>query len=119
MIDRDWKPKKIVAVRFYKSLNGNEPVKIWLKDQTREDRRFIGEDIKTIEYGWPLGMPLVRKMESNLWEVRCRISKGIARVLFTVSGETLILLHGFIKKSQKIPLKELEIARRRLKTMEC
>ena len=61
---------KVITVKFYQSASGNEPVKEWLKTLCRDDKRIIGEDIKTVEYGWPLGMPLVRKLDKNLWEVR-------------------------------------------------
>lgn len=74
--------------------------------------------MKTIEYGWPIGMPLVRKMDTNLWEVRCHISGGqIARVLFTVYEDIMVLLHGFIKKSQKTPNKDLTLAKQRRNTV--
>jgi phage-related protein len=79
-----------------------------------EDRKTIGEDVKTVQFSWPLGMPLVRKLEQGLWEVRSNITSGTARVLFTVQGEFLVLLHGFVKKSAKIPLDDLSLARKRL-----
>ncbi len=104
-------PKPILAVFFYKSESGNEPVREWLKMLEKEHRRVIGEDIKTVQLGWPLGMPLVRKLEANLWEVRSKLSLGIVRILFTVIGNQMILLHGFIKKSQKIPGKDLKLAK--------
>ena len=94
----------VLKVVFYRSETGNEPVRDWLKNLHRDDKRQIGEDIKTAQLGWPLGMPLIRKIDKDLWEVRTRLATGIARVLFTVDGEHMILLHGFIKKSQK-PLK--------------
>jgi len=77
--------------------------------------KAIGEDIKTIQFGWPLGMPLVEKIQPYLWEVRTKILDGISRVFFTVDGHTMILLHEFIKKSRKIPLKEINTARSRLR----
>ncbi len=80
-------------------------------------RRSIGEDIKTVQFGWPLGMPLVRKMEPGLWEVRCDIADGIARVLFTAKAGQMVLLHGFVKKTQKTPDNELKTARNRLKKL--
>jgi phage-related protein len=83
-----------------------------------DDRQRIGEDIKTAQFGWPLGMPLVRKLEKNLWEVRTPITNGIARILFTVIGNQMVLLHGFAKKSQKTPKNELETAHKRLKLVE-
>jgi len=104
----------VLKVIFYLSETGNEPVREWLKELPREDKRQIGEDIKTAQLGWPLGMPLIRKIEKDLWEVRTRLESGIARVFFTVDGEYLILLHGFIKKSQKTPQNELKTALARL-----
>ena len=75
-----------LKVVFYKSQTGKEPVRDWLKDLSLQDKKAIGEDIKTVQFGWPLGMPLIRKLEPDLWEVRSNISTGIARVLFTVHG---------------------------------
>jgi phage-related protein len=104
----------VLKVVFYRTEIGNEPVREWLKRLPREDKRKIGEDIKTAQIGWPLGMPLIRKIDRDLWEVRTRLENGIARVFFTVDGEYMILLHGFIKKSQKIPQNELKTALMRL-----
>jgi phage-related protein len=100
----------VLTVVFYRSESGNEPVREWLKELSREDKRKIGEDIKTAQLGWPLGMPLIRKIQKDLWEVRTTLDSGIARVFFTVDGEYMILLHGFIKKSQKTPQHELKTA---------
>ncbi|PAT35682.1 type II toxin-antitoxin system RelE/ParE family toxin [Vandammella animalimorsus] len=85
----------------------------FLRKAAAEDRKAIGTDIKTVPIGWPLGMPLVRKLEPHLWEVRCAIADGIARVLFTVQDGHMALLHAFVKKSQKTPATELETARSR------
>jgi phage-related protein len=115
---KDEDKKQILNVVFYKTEAGTEPVREWLKDLSKEDRHTIGEDIKTAQYGWPLGMPLIRKIERGLWEVRSNISAGIARVFFTVMDRTMILLHGFVKKSQKTPQNELDTARRRLNNFE-
>jgi phage-related protein len=100
----------VLTVVFYRAESGNEPVLEWLKELSREDKRKIGEDIKTAQLGWPLGMPLIRKIQKNLWEVRTSLDSGIARVFFTVDGEHMILLHGFTKKSQKTPQHELKTA---------
>ncbi len=86
----------------------------WLKELPRDDKRQIGEDIKTAQLGWPLGMPLIRKIERDLWEVRTILQDGISRVFFTVDDDYMILLHGFIKKSQKTPQNELKTALTRL-----
>ena len=101
-------------VVFYRTEAGNEPVREWLKSLRREDRKVIGEDIKTVQFGWPLGMPLVRKVDTALWEVRSHLKDGIARMLFTVVVNKIVLLHGFVKKSQKTPRQELDTARQRL-----
>jgi phage-related protein len=82
-----------------------------------EDRKTIGNDLKTAQFGWPIGMPLIRKLDADLWEVRSRLNNRIARVIFTVEGDKMVLLHGFIKKSQKTPQSDLELAKQRLKTL--
>ena len=111
-------PGKRLEVAFYRTDSGREPVREWLKKLSRDDRRSIGIDLKTVQFGWPLGMPLVRKLEPGIWEVRSNLDRRIARVLFTVVGETLVLLHGFVKKSQKTPLSDLEVARSRKAELE-
>ncbi|MDO9027500.1 MAG: type II toxin-antitoxin system RelE/ParE family toxin [Candidatus Roizmanbacteria bacterium] len=105
----------VLRVIFYRGESGAEPVREWLKELQKEDRKTIGEDIKTAQFGWPLGMPLIRKMEKDLWEVRSYITDGIARTFFTVEKDTMVLLHGFVKKSQETPPNELQTARRRLR----
>ena len=102
-----------LSVRFFRTDVGNEPVREWLKTLPLQDRKNIGEDIKTVQYGWPLGMPLVRKMGKDLWEVRIHLEGRIARILFTVLGNQIVLLHGFIKKSQTAPQDDLKLARAR------
>jgi len=104
-----------VSVRFYRSSSGDEPAREWLKNLSRIGKKILGEDITTVQYGWPVGMPLVRKMEPNLWELRSRLQEGIARTFFTMLGNEMILLHGFVKKSAKTPDNELEVARKRMK----
>ena len=97
-------PQPILEVRFFRSSAGNEPVRNWLRALTREDRRAIGEDIKTAQFGWPLGMPLIRKLEKGLWEVRTTLEDGIARVLFTVTNQQMHLLHGFKWLAAPLPV---------------
>ena len=106
--------RRILEVVFFRTEAGNEPVREWLRGLIREDRRTVGEDIKTAQFGWPIGMPLIRKLTTGLWEVRSHISTGIARVMFTVDRQTLVLLHGFPKKSQRTPPADLMTAKRRL-----
>jgi phage-related protein len=106
-------PQPTLRVVFYRTATGREPVRDWLRGLDRESRRLIGEDIKTVQYGWPLGMPLVGNLGDGLWEVRSRLRDGIARVIFFAAGDVMALVHGFIKKSQKTPQDDLALARRR------
>ena len=100
-------------MHFFRTEADHEPVREWLTGLGREQRRLIGIDIKTVQLGWPIGMPVVRKLEPKLWEVRSDLEGIIARVIFTVVGSQMILLHGFIKKSQKTPTVDLQTARQR------
>ena len=109
---------KSLDVVFYRTESGNEPVREWLRGLGKADKRVIGNDIKTVQDGWPIGMPVVRKLEAGLWEVRSRLDQRISRTLFTVHGDTMILLHGFIKKSQKTPKEDLQLAKDRKANLE-
>ncbi|QWD60748.1 type II toxin-antitoxin system RelE/ParE family toxin [Polynucleobacter sp. MWH-UH35A] len=109
--------RPILDVYFFKTEVGNEPVRQWLQLLSPKDKKVIGEDIKTIQFGWPLGMPLVRHIDGELWEVRSKLSNGIARILFLLNGNTMVLIHGFIKKQQKMPKPDLDLARTRVKLL--
>ena len=107
---------KNIRAAFYATGSGNEPVRSWLRDLPVPDRKVLGEDIAAVEFTWPTGMPLVRSMKQGLWEVRSTLSGNrIARILFCQSGDEMVLLHGFIKKSQKTPADDLALARKRQK----
>jgi len=108
--------KKIPAV-FFCTESGNEPVREWLLSLMKVDRKVIGDDIQTVQYGWPIGMPLVDSVEKGIWEVRTKLDKRIARVLFTPHENQLVLLHGFIKKTQT-PKADKALARNRLKELQ-
>jgi phage-related protein len=103
----------ILNVLFFRTESDREPVREWLKGLDTQDMKTIGFDIKTAQFGWPIGMPLIRKLEKGLWEVRSNIKDGIARVIFTVDADTMVLLHAFVKKTQATPQGELELARAR------
>ena len=103
-----------LQVYFFQTRTGRQPVRDWLRELPRKERKAIGDDLKTAQYGWPLGIPLIRKLDTNLWEVRSRLDNRIARIIFTVNDGTMVLLHGFIKKSQKTPAHDLNLARRRI-----
>lgn len=103
-----------IPVIFFRLDSGREPVRDWLKDLDSAGRKVVGADIKTLQIGWPVGMPLARKIAANLWELRSRLSTGIARTFFSLHANKFVLLHGFIKKSQKTPTKEIALAKHRL-----
>lgn len=106
--------REVYQVVFYRSASGREPVRQWLKQLDPVNRKRIGEALYTLQLGWPLGMPLARKIETNLRELKSKIVDGITRILITEKKGRLILLHGFIKKSQKLSAAELKLARKRL-----
>ena len=110
--------KKVPAI-FFRSESGSEPVREWLLDRTKDDRRSIGIDIQTVEFGWPIGMPVCRPMGDGLYEVRTNLGdKRIARVLFCFHGNKMVLLHGIIKKTQKTPKPDLDLAKKRKRKVE-
>jgi phage-related protein len=107
------KAERPLRVVFFKTEAGNEPVREWLRSLPKEDCKIIGADILTVQYVWPVGKPLVDNLGNGIWEIRSRLKNRIARTLFIVADEEIVLLHGFIKKQQKTPAEELELARKR------
>jgi phage-related protein len=110
MVDRT---KKLPA-RFCVSPGGRTPVREWLLELTDADRRLIGKDIQKVEFGWPIGRPHCAPLSYGLWEVRSHLEQNrIARVIFCIDGGQMILLHGFIKKTQKLAQSDVDLALRR------
>ena len=105
------RPLKVV---FYQTAVGNEPVREWLKSLPTEECKIIGVDILSVQYAWPVGKPLVDHLGEGVWEIRSRLPNRIARTLFAVIDEEIVLLHGFIKKQQTAP-DELALAKKRKK----
>jgi phage-related protein len=112
--------QKKLAVAFYRSRSGAEPVRDWLKSLPIDDRHTLGRDLRLVEMGWPIGVPLCRPLGGGLWEARSTLAGNrIARVLFCATrGHMVLLLHAFIKKTQKAPEDELNLARRRQKEVD-
>jgi phage-related protein len=111
-------PEKISLV-FFQTAAGNEPVRDWLKALPEADRRVIGQDLQRLQHRWPIGMPLARPLAKGLWEVRSNLPDNrIARVIFCFHETELVALHGFIKKSQKTPKAELDLALDRKKELD-
>jgi len=104
--------KQVTAI-FFRTEAGGEPVRAWLKSLSQADRKCIGEDIKTAEFGWPIGMPVCRALGDGIYEVRSVLSQNrIARVLFYIDRKArMVLLHGFVKKTRKTPNDDLDLAR--------
>lgn len=115
---RNTRLTEIPAV-FYRTAGDTEPVIDWLRSLPVEDRRAIGTDLSTVQFGWPIGMPLCRPLGGGLWEVRSTLpSRRIARLIFFVHRDRIGVVHGFIKKTQKAPADDLDLARRRMKEMQ-
>jgi phage-related protein len=111
-------PQKIPVV-FYRTQGGAEVVRDWLRGLDDADRQALGLDLMRVQYRWPVGMPLCRPLGDGLWEVRTSLpSNRIARVLFSVQQGRILVLHGFIKKTQKTPPDDLALARRRNREFE-
>jgi phage-related protein len=109
-------PLKKVQARFYETASGTKPARDWLLSLPVADRRTIGKDIQRVEFGWPIGMPYCRPLGRGLWEVRSDLGDGrIGRVIFSFLNSEIVLLHGFVKKSQKTPPADIEAAIRRMK----
>jgi phage-related protein len=102
-----------IRVVFFRTEAGNEPVREWLRDLSKDEKKTIGEDIKTVQFSWPIGKPLVDNLGEQIWEVRSRLKDRIARTLFTVHNQEIVLLHGFIKKDRKTPLDDMRLAKKR------
>jgi phage-related protein len=112
------RPRKLPVV-FYRTRAGVEVVRDWLHRLDQGDRNAIGQDLMRVQYRWPIGMPLCRAMGDGLWEVRSDLaSNRIARLLFSVQQSKLLILHGFVKKSQKTPDEDLALARKRKREFE-
>ena len=107
------KAERPLRVVFFRTDTENEPVREWLKGLSKLDCKVIGTDILTVQYAWPVGKPLVDNLGDGVWEVRSRLENRIARTLFAVVNQEIILLHGFIKKQQKTPQHDLDLAKRR------
>jgi phage-related protein len=113
------KSLKPIPLVFWRSAAGREPVREWLKELPRDDKRIIGRDIAKVQFGWPIGLPLCRPLSGGLWEVRSSLaSKREARVFFGFHEGTLIALHAIIKKGRKAPAEDLTLARQRLKKVQ-
>ena len=112
---------KRLPARFFETDSGRVPLRDWLLSLAPHDRKSIGDDIRAAEFGWPVGMPLCRAIAGHrgLWEIRCGISDGrIARVFFCVHDGTMVLLHGFVKKTQKTMDFEIDVALKRMKGLK-
>lgn len=110
--------KKINA-RFYHAESGNSPVLEWLKSLPSADRHEVGQDLMRVQFRWPIGMPLCRALGDGLWEIRSSLpSHRITRLIFCAEDGELYVLHGFIKKTQKTPVADLDLALKRMKEIQ-
>jgi phage-related protein len=107
-------PARKVPVVFYRTAAGAEIVRDWLRSLKDEDRHIVGQDLMRVQFRWPVGMPLCRPLGEGLWEARSTLTGGrIARVFFCFVDDRIVALHGIIKKTEKTPATDLELARKR------
>ena len=105
---------------FYRTEAGHEPVREWLKELDPDVRQAIGTDLLRVQEQWPIGMPVCKSLGKGLWEVRTGLlSNRTVRVLLFVHAGRIGVVHGFIKKRQKTPVADLELARKRMKEMRA
>jgi phage-related protein len=110
----DLNGERPLAVVFFRTDAGNEPVRAWLRELPKEERKAIGEDILTVQFAWPVGKPLVDSFGGGLWEIRSNLKGKIARTFFMLHNEEIVLLHGFIKKDRKTPKPDFALAKKRM-----
>ena len=111
--------EKRVPLVFFRTETGSEPVREWLLELPKADRRIVGAGLKDLEFGWPIGMPLCRALGGGLFELRVSLrSRRIERVMVCLHDGEFFALHGFIKKTQKTPESDLRLARRRKRQLE-
>ena len=110
--------QKIIHARFYRTGSaGSEPVREWLRELRPEERQKIGQAVRLVELGWPIGMPVCRPLGDGLFEIRLHLDTRIARIFFCIADGAMWLLHGFMKTTQKTPPRELQLARQRQKEL--
>src|SRR5260221_12976319 len=100
---------KLRAV-FFATGAGREPVREWLTGLGASERKLIGTDIAYVQFKWPLGKPRVDHLRGPMWEMRTRLRNRIARGLFVDAGDELILLHAFVRQTQKTPHDEIDLS---------
>lgn len=105
----------MLEVEFYKTEGGNEVVLDFLRGLPADDKKTVGEDLKTLQFGYPIGMPLCRPV-GRLWELRSSPpSKRELRLLwfYHKKARTIVVVHAFIKKTQKTPQKDINLGEAR------
>lgn len=108
---------KKLDIFFFQTTAGTEPVRDWFLTLSKDERKIVGDDILKIQYCWPIGKPLVDSLGHGLWEVRSQLGDKIVRIIFCIDNKKMLLLHGFVKKTQKTPQQELELALKRKKQL--
>jgi len=109
---------KCFDLRFYQETSGKVPVLEWIKEFNKQERKIIDRDIKSIQYSWPWKMPLVKSLGGGLMEIRSNVKDRQVRIFFVLHEGIIVLLHGFIKKTQKTPTGEMEVALKRAKKVK-
>ena len=108
------------TVIYYTDNKGVKPVKKWLETLDESASSKLFRNLVLLEtLGLGIREPYVKHLGNKLYEVRAKDHKGIYRVIYFASrGQKFVLLHGFVKKTEKTPRKELAIAKERMKEFQ-
>jgi len=111
------KDAPVLQVQFFRQ-GSAEPVRAWLQELSNPIRHKIGTNVQAVQWRWPVGPPLVDGFGNGLYEVRTSVDDDIYRVFFCNIQHTMVLLHGFMKKTQRTPKADLDLARKRQKIVK-
>ena len=103
---------------FFKKKSGTEPVREWLRGLGRPVRLAVGSDIERVQWRWPVSKPLVGSFGQGLYEVRTWVGGNVYRVFFFIEGSDMVILHAFMKKTERTPDSEIAMARKRLRQVK-
>jgi len=108
-----------LEAKFFQTSSGAEPTRTFLKKLSKKDRAQVGAIIRKLQEDHQLEHPHGKNLGQGLWEIRTTTASGKVRVFYCFAGkEFVVLLHAILKKTQKTPKKDLDLAQKRKKIVE-